>query len=159
MWSLHCLVVSIQHSRMTFLILYMLNQVDASLQRMEILPFVSYPPLQVSIVVSKSGSDIQFEPEPDRTEPLLLVQVHWMSWTRPTVWFRVQQMWDFAEPLRMHLNTLFSPQNHFSTQCGMGVPGVAWAAWCCTECGRWSWFQGSWGEHNRVTTNRCGDWH
>lgn len=58
---------------------------------------------------------------------LLPVQVRWMFWTGPTVQFRVQQMWDFAEPLWTCLNSLFSPQIHFSTQCGMGVlvwPGL-----------------------------------
>ena len=56
--------------------------------------------LTLSIVMDKFSSELWFKPEPPRTEPEVQFEVLKNGWTKPQVWFRVQQLRPQFEPIR-----------------------------------------------------------
>lgn len=59
---------------------------------------------QIKLVLSRSGSENRFEPEPDWTEPQVQVQVRQMPEPEPQVQSGVRDKYKFAERVRTRLN-------------------------------------------------------
>ena len=79
------------------------------------------------LVVGKSGSELQFEPEPLRTGPEVRFKVQKICWTKLQVQFRVWQRLLQFEPVRTQG---FSRPKFLWSQPNFGLTNSDWPGFC-----------------------------